>query len=296
MGNAYQRGLVLYRTKRYAMAADEFRKELSDKPNDPLSLAMLGLSLSFDGRRKEGLEATRQAVANGPDTAYCHYAYAVNITREPRARWFGKFRHRAALKHAIPHAMEAIRLDQDNADFLSLMAAIYLDLSHKRQALQWADKALEADPNHVRASTHRARALMALGRRQTAATTLDNALRVDPENASVHAVAGWNSLGSGQQKKALLHFQESVRLDPTSQYSREGLSAAKRAKVVVGGSLIYVLVFAAIQVVRQMGGLNTTEPRPSSQDEIRRMIDSIPKQTPMPAPRPLRPSTQSTDE
>ena len=76
MGIAYERGNLLYGQKRYAMAADEFRKELATDPNNASAMSMLALSLVFDGKREQGLEQARAAVTADPERAFCHYALA----------------------------------------------------------------------------------------------------------------------------------------------------------------------------------------------------------------------------
>jgi len=76
VGYAYQRGMLLYNQKRYAMAADEFRKELAQNPNSALSMAMLALSLVYDRKPNEALTSAQAAIAADPERAFVHYALA----------------------------------------------------------------------------------------------------------------------------------------------------------------------------------------------------------------------------
>jgi Tfp pilus assembly protein PilF len=73
VGIAYQRGMVLYDQKRYAMAADEFRKELAQAPSSALAMAMLALSLNYDYKPKEALAHARAAVGADPERGFVHW-------------------------------------------------------------------------------------------------------------------------------------------------------------------------------------------------------------------------------
>jgi tetratricopeptide (TPR) repeat protein len=254
MGIPYQRGMLLYQQKRYAMAADEFRTELSQKPGSALAMSMLALSMTYDGRMALALPEAQAAIAADPERAFCHYALACTMIG-PAPRFtkgqvllgtFGKLgQYRRRLRKATPAAMEALRLDPINPEYLALMSAIHLDLKSPKKALQWADKGLAARPDHVRSANLRAKALTKLGRIKEARQTLQGALAVNPEDASTHATSGWTLLKGGDSKKAVKHFSESLRLNPLDENTRRGLSLAKAGKKAVWPGLIVGIGIAA---------------------------------------------------
>jgi tetratricopeptide (TPR) repeat protein len=266
MGAAYQRGTLLFNQKRYAMAADEFRKELAQSPNDAGAMAMLALSVCYDGKLREALAQAKAAVAADPNRAFVHYALAC-VMIGPPTRWTGKsffrrFRlpsrilpYRWQVRRARGPAMEAVRLDPYNAGFLGLMSAIALDLGQPMESLEWAEKGLAVCADHVRCTSMRARALARLGRAVDARATIQGALALDPDSASTHCEGGWTHLAVGDPDRAIKHFAESVRLNPNDASAHHGVDAARRAAAALAArkvfraaivlSLVYMIVRAA---------------------------------------------------
>lgn len=266
MGVAYQRGTLLYDRRRYAPAADEFRKELAENPGNAMALAMLALALTYDGRPAEGFARAQEAVAADPDRAFVHYALSCvivgqgrNRKSESKPRPIRKDAEESELrlKQARMSAQEAVRLEPENPDFLALMAAIELDLKHDRTALQWADRGLMARPDHVRCANLRAKALARLGRVVEARQTIDRALAVNPEHAATHATSGWTRLRAGDTKQAIEHFTESVRLNPTDANALRGLQLSRKLRnplrrIFLGRAaalwLYLVVIFALVRI------------------------------------------------
>ncbi len=276
MGIPYQRGMLLYNQKRYGMAADEFRKELAVNPQSALAMGMLALSLNYDRKPAEAMGPARDAIACDPDRGFVHYVMAC-VMIGPPIRWtemkvFGGIRimgrlwpYRRRLRKAKKPAMEAIRLDPHNVDFLALMSAIELDLRHYRQCLEWAEKGLAIRPNHVRCTNLRARALAKLGRANEARQTVQGALALDPESASTHYHGGWTHLQTGDPAKAVEHFRESVRLNPNDQSAHNGLKAAQKAAMRKKYSGLGIAAYLGYLVIRYgMTGSATGDPSSQS--------------------------------
>ncbi|HYG33543.1 MAG TPA: tetratricopeptide repeat protein, partial [Clostridia bacterium] len=59
---------------------------------------------------------------------------------------------------------------------------------------------------------------------------IDAALARNPENSITHANQGWALLEQGDPKKALEHFREALRLDPESEWARQGIIEALKAR------------------------------------------------------------------
>jgi tetratricopeptide (TPR) repeat protein len=263
--------MLLYNQKRYAMAADEFRKELAQNPNSALSMAMLALSLVYDRKPNEALTSAQAAIAADPERAFVHYALASVVIgpglRTHQLRYFRNYRllwrqfwYRRRLRKATPHALEAIRLDPHNPDFLALMAAVELDLQNPWKSQEWSEKALAARPDHVRSINLRARALAKRARASEARETFQRALALDPDGAATRYQGGWTHLQVGDADQAVEHFTEAVRLDPNSVSAHDGLRAARRSIarratrklswIGLSGYIIYVIF--------HLGSLSTT--------------------------------------
>jgi tetratricopeptide (TPR) repeat protein len=69
-----------------------------------------------------------------------------------------------------------------------------------------------------------------LGEKNPAKETFTNAFQHAPENHETHANQGWVYLEQNEHKLALQHFQEALRLNPTSEFAREGLVEALKAR------------------------------------------------------------------
>jgi tetratricopeptide (TPR) repeat protein len=267
MSIAYQRGIVLYHQKRYTLAADEFRNDLAANPQNVRAMAMLGLSLTYDGKVTEGIEQTKHAVAAEPECGFVYYAMACALVGPPRnvptggtllsmGRWRA---YRRRVRDARVPAMEAVRLEPRNPDFLALLGAIALDLRRPKEALHWAELGLAARADHVRSANIRARALGKLGRKKEARFMVETALALDPESASSHATGGWTSLQAGDPRRAVEHFRESVRLNPTDPQALDGLAAA-RVKAVFQHPLAFIITIAAVVGMGILGGLRSDSP------------------------------------
>ena len=66
---AYQRGLLLYRQRRFDAAIEEFQRELAVNPNNASALSMLGLALALSGDAVAGEAAALKAIECAPDQA-----------------------------------------------------------------------------------------------------------------------------------------------------------------------------------------------------------------------------------
>ena len=222
-----QRGWLLAQQGRHDLAEREYRLALAEDPHDADTHALLAMVLAEqETRRAEALAEAREAITLAPDDAFPHYAEAhVHIEAE---RW----------DEARRAAEEAIRIDPDDPGHYVVLSAAHLGRRRWQEALQAADEALEIDPTHTGALNLRASALVHLGRKDEAGATLQGALARDPENSHTHANQGWALLHRGDRAAALGHFREALRLDPQSEWAREGLAEAMKARNPVYAAML----------------------------------------------------------
>ena len=200
------------------MADAELRQALAGDPHDAYGHALLGLCLAKREQFKEATVEAEQAVHLGPDLSFAHYALACILHDRNRNQ------------EAIAAINEALRLDASDADYFAQLSAIQVSEKHWREALEAAERGLQLESEHIGCTNLRTIALVKLGRKAEAGATIDVALSKNPDNAVTHANQGWTLLEKGEPKKALEHFREALRLDPESDWARQGIVEALKAR------------------------------------------------------------------
>ncbi len=218
MSTAFHRGNVLYNQGRYDLAVAEFRRVLSEEPDNTFAHAFLALCLNQSGDKEGSIREADEAVRLAPDAAFCHYVRGHALLAADRSR------------EAEEAAREAIGLDPGDADYRGLMARVELDRDRWAEALEAADAGLALDPTHSVCLNLRGMALVQLGRKDEAVRTLGSSLADDPENALTHANQGWALLHQGDHARALEHFREALRIDPELEWARLGIVEALKAR------------------------------------------------------------------
>lgn len=227
------RANMLIEQGRFDLAEAELRQALGVDPDNGRSHALLALCLLERERYEEATREAEAAVRLEPDAGFSHYVHAVVLDQ------------RNHLRESRGAIMEAIRLEPWHAGFFSLLGSLELQEKRWQQALDAANRGLQADPEHPGCNNVRARALVQLGRRGEAGATLEAALARNPEDAFSHANMGWTLLEKGERKKALEHFREALRLDPTLDYARAGIVEALKAGNPIYWLLLQYFLWAA---------------------------------------------------
>jgi tetratricopeptide (TPR) repeat protein len=237
-----QRALLLFDQSRHELAEGELRQALATDPRDSFAHALLALCLSKREKFNEATAEARQAIHLAPDFPFAHYAMA-SICHD---------RQRNA--EALTAIQEALRLDSSDADYFALLAAIHLDERRWPAALEAAERGLQLDSEHVGCTNLRAIALVKLGRKSEAGLTIETALAKNPENAITHANQGWTLLAQSNPQQALEHFREALRLDPESEWARQGIVEALKARNIVYAIMLrYFLWMARLSSGAQWG-------------------------------------------
>jgi tetratricopeptide (TPR) repeat protein len=213
----FARARVLIEQNRCDLAINEVTARLADDPDDPEGHILLAFCLNATNR-PEAWETARRAVELAPDDARAHFAVSLTETR------------RGNLNEAEAAVRRAIGLNSWNAGYFGQLAAIELVRHRWTDALRAADEGLALDPDDDVCLNNRAVALTKLGRHDEASRTLEGTLEKHPEDAFSHANRGWSLLHQNESKQAVIHFRESLRLNPNSEWAKEGLLEALRAK------------------------------------------------------------------
>jgi Tfp pilus assembly protein PilF len=209
---------VLLNTRRFADAEARLRERLAQQPNEARTHALLAYTLSRQERSTEALTEANRAIHLDPTHPYAYYVKSGVLLALNRAR------------PALDAIREAVRLRPDYAPYHARFSAIYIAQKKWYKAIRAAEEGLRHDPENVQCLEYRGLAQIKLGERADATESLEGALSREPENAGVHATQGWVLLHQGKQKAALEHFKEALRLDPLSEYARQGIVEALKAR------------------------------------------------------------------
>ncbi|UOG75816.1 tetratricopeptide repeat protein [Hymenobacter tibetensis] len=210
--------LLLLRQGRAAQAEQELRRALQEDPDNPLAHAWLGMALLDLNQPVQGQQEIETAIGLAPEYDFAHYLLGLAHQRQQR------------LPEAQKAIEQALALDPTDPTYHHMLGQIRFQRAQWEGALRAAEAGLYYDAEHVDCLSLRARCLARLGRATDAADSLQQALRHDPDDAGTHADAGWVALEAGQHKLALSHFRDALRLRPTSEYAREGLVEALKAR------------------------------------------------------------------
>ena len=210
--------LLLLRQGRAPQAEQELRRLLHDDPTDALAHSWLGMTLLEQNQLPEAQQEAELAIHLAPEYDFAYYLLSLNHLRQ----------------HQLPAAQQAIEqalaLDPADPTYHHTLGIIRFQRGQWEAALRAAETGLRYDPAHVDCLGLRGRCLARLGRRTDATAALQEALRHAPDAAGPHADAGWVALEAGRPRQALEHFREALRLHPTSEYAREGLVEALKAR------------------------------------------------------------------
>lgn len=213
--------MLLLEQARYESAESELRQVLTEDPDNARAHAVLALCLI---QRKQYDQATREVdVAKGlcPEDPFVFYVESCILTE------------RNCFPEAEAAIQEALGLDPDQTEYFAQLARVQFEQRRWASALAAAEQGLALDAEDVTCTNLRAMALVKLGRRMEAGEAITSALRREPEDADTHANMGWSLLENGQPQEALEHFREALRLNPNSEWARQGIVEAMKARYFV---------------------------------------------------------------
>ena len=209
---------LLLSQNRHALAAQELRRQLTHDPHDCVAHALLAVCLLEQEELAEARSEAQLAIHLAPEYAFAFYVLALVEHRQHHA------------KEALAAINEALALDPNDADYYHLLGQLRLQSGQWHAALQTAQTGLGLDAEHAGLHGLLARALARQGRSAEAGTAARSALSYAASSSNIQAQAGWVALETNRPQEALEHFREALRLDPESDFAREGLVEALKAR------------------------------------------------------------------
>lgn len=230
MNQHYFRGNLLLDQGRFEQAIEELRKSVALNPDSSVAHSALALALLRAGRGQEAVKTAEAALEQNPNDDNAHWMMALIRTE------------RNELKAAEAAILQAIELDPECAMNRGMLARIYCEANRFEQALAAADAGLAIDASNDLCLTFRARALMGLGRKGEADQIAGKLLEEDPEDEWNHCLRGEQLLAQGDSAGARVHFLEALRIEPRNEVARYGLATSLKARSLVYGVLLKVLL------------------------------------------------------
>ena len=233
---------ILLDTSRYEDAEAALRQALAADPTHAKSHALLAYALYHQDRYPAALREAQEAIGLAPTDSFNYYVLA--LAHFEMKQYLG----------AMSAIREAIRIDPETPGYHATLGHIHARKKAWKKALAAAETGLRADPEHVPCINLRAMVLVNMGRNDEAGQALESALARDPENASTHANQGWALLHSGKHQQALDHFREALRLNPMSDWARQGIVEALKARNLIYRLLLrYFLWMSRLTTEEQWG-------------------------------------------
>ncbi len=211
--------LALIQEQDFAEAVRRLDQLVREEPDDAGAFAIRALCLARLERGRDAEASARRAVLLDPDTAFHHRVLAQVLMDGDD--------HRPALAAA----REAVALEPDEPDHHVLVGRVEAAQGRWDAALRSVEHALALDPEHGDGLRLRALVLQVRGRAEEADSAFLNALIRDPGDAFAYAGRGWSMLRTGGDAgDAAAHFQQALHIEPGSEWAREGLVAALKAR------------------------------------------------------------------
>jgi len=116
---------------------------------------------------------------------------------------------------AIARYSEAINLNPNDADALSLRGEAYVQQGKFDQAISDCNRAVVLSPDSSEGYRRRGYVYDYKGDRGPALEDFDTAIKLDPRNASAYALRGETYREQGQTQKAIDDLNQSIKLDPS---------------------------------------------------------------------------------
>lgn len=198
-------GTTALQEKRFAVAAQAFRKALDADPAD--SAAWAGLGVAQEGLRDlPGAEASyRKALELDPANARAHYNLGTLLAA------------RGDRQEGIKHLETAVRLDPESRDALFNLGQALTEAGEPARALELWDRLLKVAPQDPVTRFQRARALSSLGRHDEAAAELGPVIAAAPGEVAPRAVQAQALLAAGRDADARARLEEGLARLPNSE-------------------------------------------------------------------------------
>jgi DnaJ family protein C protein 7 len=183
------------------------REVLRENPNDPEAVYMRGLGLYYQGNTEQAIKHFQHALTFDPDFSKARISLKQVRLLEAKKKEGNDAFQKGAQEEAVAAYTEALAVDPDNNSYNSTLyanrAAAFSKMGKHKEALEDCTRALDLDPNYLKALLRRAQIYMTLEKYEDAVRDYEKAHQMDDDNADT-----MNKL-----RNAKLELKKSLRKD-----------------------------------------------------------------------------------
>jgi tetratricopeptide (TPR) repeat protein len=193
-----------------------YRAILSEQPEDPEALQLLGVVLLQRGHPQQAIQLIERAIALVPSIA----AYHANLAEAYRAV--------GQAQHAIACLQIALRLQPVYPQAANGLGSLLMQLGRPAEAAEMFRRAVQQESTFGLAHNNLGNAYRLLGDIPQALAHFRRAVELNPQLGLAHGNLGQLLLECGQLQEALDHCREAVRLQPQSAPARNNFGNVLR--------------------------------------------------------------------
>jgi predicted O-linked N-acetylglucosamine transferase (SPINDLY family) len=207
-------GLAHYHAGRLAEAEMIYRQILTQQPNHPEALYLLGVLAGKVGRNDIAEDLIRRAIAFRPNYAEAHSDLG-NVLMD-----------RGQLDEAIAAYRQAIALNPNLPEANANLGNALRVKGEFDEAIAACRRAIALRPDFAHAHCNLGNALLGKGRLDEAIASYRQAIRLKPDDAGAYSNLGVALKDLGQLEEAIASFRRAIRLKPDLAKAHDNLGNA----------------------------------------------------------------------
>ena len=246
------RGKLALEAKRYAEAADEFRKAIAAKANSLEAHVNLGAALTQTGDIRGAFAQFEEAVRINPKSVSAHYNLAVLLANENKH------------EPAIAHLQIVIGVDPNDVSARFLMAQQLAKANHPEEALAEFTRIVREHPDNEDALIGQTRLLLRQKRYQQARDSLENGHAQYPRKGRTLVMLAYLLAASPQYD-----LRDGARALELAQLAYKATGSINHGMIVAMALAELGRCDAAAEWLRQMADKASKESRPDVLEQLK---------------------------
>jgi Tfp pilus assembly protein PilF len=174
IAEAIEFGLQHHRAGRLDAAEGAYKNILSQAPNYPDAIHLLGVLASQRGRHDIGISMIQRAIALKPMTAEFHFNLG------------GIYRAAGNLQESVVQVRRAIEINPEMPGGCAILGLRLSELGRLEEAIAILNKALALEPNRTGAHLDLGNVHWKMGNHEQALASFNRAIECEPDNPALH--------------------------------------------------------------------------------------------------------------